>query len=173
MKRVLGAILTLITVICCTFAEPITIFAQERDIHAEYLAKKEAGLEVYEIISEDGTVWGYYEPYSESNPRPILQNAIYNLDWTLPANYTGWGDVLALEKGTIINLDISQDPSGASFASYIGLRDDDTGKIAIISNSITTNGWTGTIVVGYTGNFNLAIENASSVPITYTGKFSI
>ena len=119
MKKVMGVILTLIMVICGISAEPLTTCAQEWDIHAEYLAKKEAGFEVYELIDTDGTVWGYYEPYSESNPRPMQENVICDIRLMVLPNDIGYDDsrVCTLKEGYKIFLDISQSPAG--YTSYI------------------------------------------------------
>lgn len=173
MKKVIGVILTFIIVICGISAKPLTTCAQEWDIHAEYLAKKEAGLEVYEIIGEDGTVWGYYEPYSDSNPRPMQENVIYDIKWNvLPGEIKKSEDVYALAAGTRIYLDISQQPAGGDYLGYVGLVDADEGREQLIESSLSNYGWEGMIVVGYTGNFNFAIENKSSSLITYNGTYS-
>lgn len=46
------------------------VLAEGNSFYAEYLAKKAAGVEIYEIVREDGVFMGYFEPYSETNPEP-------------------------------------------------------------------------------------------------------
>lgn len=174
MKRALGVILTFIMAICGTFVEPLTANAREGNIHAEYLAKKAAGLDVYELIDTDGTVWGYFEPYSESNPRPMQENVInviYDIRMLVPPNSTVYDNrVCDIKEGYKIFLDISQNPTG--YTGYIILYNNDTGAAHLFPQTATTNGWSGSIVVDEAGNYTFGIYNASSVLIMYTGSYS-
>lgn len=44
----------------------------EKDVVNEYLEKKENGVIMDEIYDEDGRLVAYYEPFSESNPMPVM-----------------------------------------------------------------------------------------------------
>ena len=149
------------------------VLAEGNSCYAEYLAKKAAGVEIYEIVREDGVFMGYFEPYSETNPAPTQARTSSNIDWELPANtHTCGVNTYYLTEDTRINVSITQSPSGAGYAGYLGLKDADTGYFSFYDGTISTNGWNGTLVVAYDGNFSFAIMNASNYSIRYTGSYS-
>lgn len=173
-KKVWSVIVSLAIVGFLFMGNQQHIFAEEYDVEQEYLDKKAAGVEVYEIISSKGDFMGYYEPCPEDFNRNTRQ-AYPEKDWAIPANTMSYINTkLTLIKGDKITVNFTQSPSGAGYTGQLALRDADDGTFGIVNGSVTTNGWTnGTITVGYSGHFNFAIQNTSSYKITYNGSYSI
>lgn len=175
-KRFSKVIISTVLVVCLFLGGQQYIFAENIDVEQEYLDKKAAGEEVYEIKKENGDFVGYYEPYSDgqlsSNAKSGITSNIGK--WVIPSNTTVWSNTKhSWLKGDKITVNISQTPSGAGYLSYLALRDADDGAVIIVSGSATTNGWDGGIItIGYNGHFNFAIDNTSAHSITYTGTFT-
>lgn len=150
------------------------VYAQESDsgLRSEIAAKRAMGAEIYEIEDSNGTILGYYEPYSETNPSPAAStNIAYSINWSAPKNTDTWSDRnVSMLKGDKMSFNISQNPSGPGYSGYIGLRNNDNGTFGY--TKVSTNGWNGTITAGFNGHFSLAIRNASVYTITYSGTYS-
>lgn len=166
----------MVLVACLFLGNQHYVFAEEVDVRQEYLDKKAAGVEVYEITRENGDFIGYYEPGSNDvTDNNTERSSSYDIGkWTIPSNTTsGINKKLSLIKGDKITINISQKPNGSGYPCYLALKDVDTGVIDNITHSITTNGWKNcTITIGYSGHFNFAINNISGHSITFTGSFS-
>ncbi len=159
----------------CSF--PVT--AQETIVtmeDTEFRDKKAAGIEVYELIDENGNMVGYFEPYSDSNPAPsstIMPRYTSLIDITVAAGDTVVGsNQYALQAGDEIQLDISQDIEGKS---YLRFKNRDTNSYIRFLKTQTTNGWQGTLhLTGIeSASYSFGIENASSKEITYSGTYSL
>lgn len=174
-KRFYKVIISLALASCLFLGNLQYVFAEEIDVRQEYLNKKTAGVEVYEITKENGDFMGYYEPCpdEETNIYARLGVSFSIGNWTIPASTTGWEKRKhSLLKGDKINVNITQIQYGAGYSSYLALRDADDGTVGVVNSSLTTNGWkNGVITVGYSGHFNFGIKNTSTHSITYTGNY--
>ena len=175
MKRVIKGAIVFMLLYFCIMGNQQTIHAETVDVQNEYLQKKSAGREVYEITSQSGKFMGYYEPSFLENLDIMPRRRVrYNVgNWTISANTTSWTTTIhSWIKGDKITVNISQNHSGRNYGGYLGLRDNDDGTVGIVNGSYSTNGWVnGTITVGYTGHFNFLIQNASNHSIVYSGNY--
>lgn len=175
-KSYLKMIVSFVIVFCLALANQQILYAEEIDLEQEYFEKKEAGIEIYEIIDNEGNLMGYFEPncVKEVNENARLGIKFDIGNWTIPGKTTSWTNrVHSLLKGDKITVNITQIQNGPNFPSYLVLRDNDNGTFAVINSSLTTNGWkNGTITVGYDGHFNFGIQNVSTQSITYVGTYS-
>ena len=135
---------------------------------------RENGLEVYELLDDNGNFMGYYEPYSETNPEPV-KTARYtaNINWEIPAGKYSYGEnQYTLSSGSKIQVSISQSQTGTS---YLTFQNRTSNSSLRFTNTKVTNGWKGTVVLGNISSavYSFGIENASSVTITYTGSYSL
>ena len=140
----------------------------------EFEEKRENGLEVYELLDDNGNFMGYYEPYSETNPEPV-KTARYtaNINWEIPAGKYSYGEnQYTLSSGSKIQVSISQSQTGTS---YLTFQNRTSNSSLRFTNTKVTNGWKGTVVLGNISSavYSFGIENASSVTITYTGSYSL
>ena len=152
VRRSVKQILFSLTLVMVFFINIHPVMAQEisneskNAIWNEFEEKRENGLEVYELLDDNGNFMGYYEPYSETNPEPV-KTARYtaNINWEIPAGKYSYGEnQYTLSSGSKIQVSISQR-------------------------------WKGTVVLGNISSavYSFGIENASSVTITYTGSYSL
>ena len=92
MKRVIKGAIVFMLLYFCIMGNQQTIHAETVDVQNEYLQKKSAGREVYEITSQSGKFMGYYEPSFLENldimPRTRVRYNVGN--WTISANTTSW-----------------------------------------------------------------------------------
>lgn len=146
----------------------------EYDINQEIAERESLGAEIYKFVDDDRSIIAYFEPYSEINPAPVITpRASSAIDWVTDANTTYISNVTRyFGQDQKIHLNISQSPSGAGMVGYIGLYDVAQNKLSMLYNFPTANGFEGTLTPSYSGNFQLAIENASSSTITYKGTYS-
>lgn len=156
-----------------------TVHAQNNsfDLEQEISEKRAAGITVYELYTDDGEIMGYFEPLTETNVMAMARYTVansYNWDLDIPSKTSAKGDnIYSFVKGDTIIVNISQDPSGSGYASYVGLYDRDNGTYGFPENGATTIGWDGgTLTVGYSGHFSFAIRNASNHTIHYQGTYS-
>lgn len=155
-------------------AQEKAVCIQSKTEH-EFLNKQQAGLEVYELLDENGTFLGYYEPYSESNPEP-KRSARYgsSVNWTVPANKVTYGEnQYTLSSGAKIQVNISQSRTGTSYLTFFNRK---TNSPVRFTTTKVTNGWNGTIILNdtfKTSTYSFGIENASKNSITYTGTYSL
>lgn len=175
-QRLTRVVFALLLAGCILMGNTPNVYAEDDTFYAEYLAKKAAGIEVYEIVSEEGVLIGYFQPYSDTDAQTMQTRAASTsyIDWEIVSGNYGYGsNKYSLKQYDNVEVKVSQNPSGAGCVSYVGLRDEDTGMVGFADSTITTNGWDGVILVGYDGNFSLAIRNASPYTIRYTGNYSI
>lgn len=183
MKKVIQTCKTILiaAVLCPTvlLASAPTVHAQESsfDLEQEISEKRAAGITVYELYTDDGDIMGYFEPLTEANVMAMAgyaakSSSSWNLD--IPAKASAKGDnVYSFVKGDTITVNISQNPSGTGYASYVGLYDRDNGVYGFPESGATTTGWVnGLLTVGYSGHFSFAIKNASDYTIHYQGTYS-
>lgn len=156
-----------------------TVHAQNDsfDLEQEISEKRAAGITVYELLTDDGEIMGYFEPFTETNVMAMARYTIansYNWNLDIPAKTSAKGDnIYSFVKGDTIIINISQDPIGSGYASYVGLYDRDNSTYGFPENGATTMGWTnGVLTVGYSGHFSFAIKNASDHTIHYEGTYS-
>lgn len=153
-----------------------TVHAQNNsfDLEQEISEKRAAGITVYELYTDDGEIMGYFEPFTETNVMAMARNTILHWNLDIPSKTNARGEhIYSFVKGDTIIVNISQDPSGSGYASYIGLYDNDNGTYSFPENGATTIGWDGgTLTVGYSGHFSFAIRNASNNTIHYEGTYS-
>ena len=77
VRRSVKQILFSLTLVMVFFINIHPVMAQEisneskNAIWNEFEEKRENGLEVYELLDDNGNFMGYYEPYSETNPEPV------------------------------------------------------------------------------------------------------
>ncbi len=144
-------------------------------VQNEYKEKKEMGLEVYELLDENGQFIGYYEPYSESNPAP-MKMARYgsNINWTIKSGKYVYGvNQYTLSAGKKMNVNIAQSRTGTSYLTFHNRTSNSSLRF---TNTKVTNGWNGTVTFGAsmsTAVYSFGIENASANTITYTGSYSL
>ena len=171
VRRSVKQILFSLTLVMVFFINIHPVMAQEisneskNAIWNEFEEKRENGLEVYELLDDNGNFMGYYEPYSETNPEPV-KTARYtaNINWEIPAGKYSYGEnQYTLSSGSKIQVSISQSQTGTSYLTFR------------FTNTKVTNGWKGTVVLGNISSavYSFGIENASSVTITYTGSYSL
>lgn len=175
-QRLTRVVFALLLAGCILMGNTPNVYAENDTFYAEYLAKKAAGIEVYEIVSEDGVLMGYFQPYSDTNPQTVqAQTASTSyIDWEISANSHACGvNTYSLRQYDNVEVKISQSPSGAGCPGYIGLKDVDTGVYGFANETISTNGWDGVLLAAYDGNFAFAIKNDSPYKIRYTGRYSI
>ena len=134
MKRVIKGAIVFMLLYFCIMGNQQTIHAETVDVQNEYLQKKSAGREVYEITSQSGKFMGYYEPSFLENldimPRTRVRYNVGN--WTISANTTSWTTTIhSWIKGDKITVNISQNHSGRNYGGYLGLRDNDDGTVAV------------------------------------------
>lgn len=146
----------------------------EEQVNIEYLEKKEAGLEVYELLDENGMFIGYYEPYSESNPEPVKMARLgSSISWEVPSGKYVYGtNIYDLSDGVKIYVNITQSIKGTS---YLTFHNRSTNSSLRFTNTKVDNGWKGTITLASikTAKYSFGIENASSKSITYMGSYSL
>lgn len=143
----------------------------EKDVVNEYLEKKENGVIMDEIYDEDGRLVAYYEPFSESNPMPVMPR--WSINWTVSPGYYMYSDeIKSMKTGTKVYVSITQNRTGSSYLTFCNR---DTGNSLRFTNTLTTNGWNGTVtfVNVSESRFSFGIENASSATITYSGTYTI
>lgn len=176
-----GKALFIAIVLCSTvlLTNTPTLHAQASffDLEQEISEKRSAGITVYELYTDDGEIMGYFEPLTDANIMAIAAYAAtssYNWDLNIPSKTSAKGDnVYSFVKGDTISINISQNPSGTGYASYVGLYDRDNGVYGFPENGATTTGWiNGILTVGYSGHFSFAIKNASDYTIHYQGTCS-
>ena len=89
MKRVIKGAIVFMLLYFCIMGNQQTIHAETVDVQNEYLQKKSAGREVYEITSQSGKFMGYYEPSFLENldimPRTRVRSVSYT-HLTLPTS---------------------------------------------------------------------------------------
>ena len=169
-----------VTLVMVFFINIHPVMAQEisneskNAIWNEFEEKRENGLEVYELLDDNGNFMGYYEPYSETNPEPV-KTARYtaNINWEIPAGKYSYGEnQYTLSSGSKIQVSISQSQTGTS---YLTFQNRTSNSSLRFTNTKVTNGWKGTVVLGNISSavYSFGIENASSVTITYTGSYSL
>ena len=127
------------------------------------------------MIDENGDFMGYYEPYSEHNPEPmIMPRYASNVNWTIKAGRYDYGvNQYTLGAGMKMNVNISQSRTGTS---YLTFQNRTSNSSLRFTNTKVTNGWNGTITFGpsvSTALYSFGIENASANTITYTGTYSL
>lgn len=155
-----------------------TIHAQGSSIslEQEITQKRAAGITIYELYTDDGKIMGYFEPLTGTNIMAMARYAASSYNWNLdiPSKTSAKGDnVYSFVKGDTISINISQNPSGTGYASYVGLYDRDNGVYGFPESGATTTGWiNGILTVGYSGHFSFAIKNASDYTIHYEGTYS-
>lgn len=180
VRRSVKQILFSLTLVMVFFINIHPVMAQEisneskNAIWNEFEEKRENGLEVYELLDDNGNFMGYYEPYSETNPEPV-KTARYtaNINWEIPAGKYSYGEnQYTLSSGSKIQVSISQSQTGTS---YLTFQNRTSNSSLRFTNTKVTNGWTGTVVLGNISSavYSFGIENASSVTITYTGSYSL
>lgn len=154
-----------------------SVMAQEEIMtNTDFEQKKAAGMDVYELIDDNGNIIGYFEPYSDINPAPssqIIPRYASLVDVTVAAGDTVVGsNQYTLQAGDEMQLDISQNTEGKS---YLRFKNRDTNSYIRFLNTQTTNGWHGTLhLTGIeTATYSFGIENASSKEITYSGTYSL
>ena len=171
VRRSVKQILFSLTLVMVFFINIHPVMAQEisneskNAIWNEFEEKRENGLEVYELLDDNGNFMGYYEPYSETNPEPV-KTARYtaNINWEIPAGKYSYGEnQYTLSSGSKIQV------------SYLTFQNRTSNSSLRFTNTKVTNGWTGTVVLGNISSavYSFGIENASSVTITYTGSYSL
>lgn len=180
VRRSVKQILFSLTLVMVFFINIHPVMAQEisneskNAIWNEFEEKRENGLEVYELLDDNGNFMGYYEPYSETNPEPV-KTARYtaNINWEIPAGKYSYGEnQYTLSSGSEIQVSISQSQTGTS---YLTFQNRTSNSSLRFTNTKVTNGWKGTVVLGNISSavYSFGIENASSVTITYTGSYSL
>jgi hypothetical protein len=180
VRRSVKQILFSLTLVMVFFINIHPVMAQEisneskNAIWNEFEEKRENGLEVYELLDDNGNFMGYYEPYSETNPEPV-KTARYtaNINWEIPAGKYSYGEnQYTLSSGSKIQVSISQSQTGTS---YLTFQNRTSNSSLRFTNTKVTNGWKGTVVLGNISSavYSFGIENASSVTITYTGSYSL
>jgi len=179
VRRSVKQILFSLTLVMVFFINIHPVMAQEisneskNAIWNEFEEKRENGLEVYELLDDNGNFMGYYEPYSETNPEPV-KTARYtaNINWEIPAGKYSYGENHTLSSGSKIQVSISQSQTGTS---YLTFQNRTSNSSLRFTNTKVTNGWKGTVVLGNISSavYSFGIENASSVTITYTGSYSL
>ncbi len=145
-------------------------------LYEEYLEKKSSGIEIIDLIDENGNLIGYYEPFTDEE-RDAFSKLRYsaNINWTISAGYTTYGsNQYTLSAGSQITVNISQSRTGTS---YLRFYNHSTNSFVRFTGTATTNGWSGKIVVlgsgVSTGVYSFGIENASSNSITYSGTYAL
>ena len=180
VRRSVKQILFSLTLVMVFFINIHPVMAQEisneskNAIWNEFEEKRENGLEVYELLDDNGNFMRYYEPYSETNPEPV-KTARYtaNINWEIPAGKYSYGEnQYTLSSGSKIQVSISQSQTGTS---YLTFQNRTSNSSLRFTNTKVTNGWKGTVVLGNISSavYSFGIENASSVTITYTGSYSL
>ena len=180
VRRSVKQILFSLTLVMVFFINIHPVMAQEisneskNAIWNEFEEKRENGLEVFELLDDNGNFMGYYEPYSETNPEPV-KTARYtaNINWEIPAGKYSYGEnQYTLSSGSKIQVSISQSQTGTS---YLTFQNRTSNSSLRFTNTKVTNGWKGTVVLGNISSavYSFGIENASSVTITYTGSYSL
>ena len=175
-KRLLAFICCFITLIGHNLIIHASNIEISDPIYEEYLEKKANGYELYELIDEEGNIFGYYEPCTqeEIDQMPQLRYSS-SINWTISAGSTSYGtNRYTLESGMQIHLNISQNRTGTS---YLRFYDHDRNSYHRFLKTISTNGWSGIIFtfgdgLSY-GTYSFGIENASSNTITYSGNYSL
>lgn len=180
VRRSVKQILFSLTLVMVFFINIHPVMAQEisneskNAIWNEFEEKRENGLEVYELLDDNGNFMGYYEPYSETNPEPVKTvRYTANINWEIPAGKYSYGEnQYTLSSGSKIQVSISQSQTGTS---YLTFQNRTSNSSLRFTNTKVTNGWTGTVVLGNISSavYSFGIENASSVTITYTGSYSL
>lgn len=172
-KKIISVMMALVLLTTNT----VTIMAQENkdSIVDEIRKKKEAGLEVYELVDENGDIKGYYEPYSDANPEPVTPRYRAGVNWTIPAKTANFGtNEFGLGAGSKIEVNISQSRTGISYIRLLNAKTYESIKLVITE---TNNGWYGTINFGPssipTAVYAFGIGNASDYSITYTGTYTL
>ena len=183
VRRSVKQILFSLTLVMVFFINIHPVMAQEisneskNAIWNEFEEKRENGLEVYELLDDNGNFMGYYEPYSETNPEPV-KTARYtaNINWEIPAGKYSYGEnQYTLSSGSKIQVSISQSQTGTS---YLTFQNRTSNSSLRFTNTKVTNGWKGTVVLGNISSavYSFGIENASSVQLhilvhtVYRGK---
>lgn len=166
-----------VLILALVLVNTFPIFAsevEEYDINKEIAEREALGAEISVFTDANGNIMGFFEPYSDINPAPVVMPcASANINWTINPNTRSKSDVTRyFGAGQRISLNITQSPSGAGYAGYLGLYDVLAGTWDFPSKTITTNGWNGTFTPGYSANFQFAIYNASPYAITYSGSYS-
>ena len=180
VRRSVKQILFSLTLVMVFFINIHPVMAQEisneskNAIWNEFEEKRENGLEVYELLDDNGNFMGYYEPYSETNPEPV-KTARYtaNINWEIPAGKYSYGEnQYTLSSGSKIQVSISQSQTGTS---YLTFQNRTSNSSLRFTNTKVTNGWKGTVVLGNksTAVNSFAKENASTVTITNTPTYRI
>ena len=153
VRRSVKQILFSLTLVMVFFINIHPVMAQEisneskNAIWNEFEEKRENGLEVYELLDDNGNFMGYYEPYSETNPEPV-KTARYtaNINWEIPAGKYSYGEnQYTLSSGSKIQVSISQSQTGTS---YLTFQNRTSNSSLRFTNTKVTNGWKGTVVLG-------------------------
>lgn len=147
--------------------------ADKASVKEDYEYKKSSGIEVYELLDENGIFMGYYEPYSDTNPRPVPGRYGSSIDWTIGSGlYTYGVNQYTLSSGITMDINISQSVTGTS---YLTFQNRTTNSSLRFTNTMVTNGWNGTITFSgiNTAVYSFGIENASPYTIRYVGTYSL
>ena len=148
-------------------------YESKTTVKVDFELKKCAGIEVYELLDENGTFMGYYEPYSDANPQPAPDRYGSSIDWTIGAGLYKYGvNQYTLSSGITMDINISQSITGTS---YLTFQNRTTNSSLRFTNTMVTNGWNGTITFSgiSTAVYSFGIENASSSTIRYVGTYSL
>jgi len=178
VRRSVKQILFSLTLVMVFFINIHPVMAQEisneskNAIWNEFEEKRENGLEVYELLDDNGNFMGYYEPYSETNPEPV-KTARYtaNINWEIPAGKYSYGEnQYTLSSGSKIQVSISQSQTGTS---YLTFQNRTSNSSLRFTNTKVTNGWKGTVVLGNISSavYSFGIENASLATVFHLSEF--
>ena len=75
-----------------------------------------------------------------------------------------------LKHGDKIDFNITISPQASS---YIGLYNRNTGLCGFPSESLSSTGWNGNLVVNGDGKYSLAFDNVSNIKARYTGTYTL
>lgn len=170
----------ILAVVCCVvmfFAGTPAAYAKNVENEAyleaykEYQEKKAAGQEIYDLVDENGNLWGYFE--KDANASFMRYGS--NIDWTINSNYRKYGvNQYTLSAGAQIHVNITQSRTGTS---YLCFYNHSTGSYVKFTKTKTSNGWVGKIVVlgsgVSSGVYSFGIQNSSSNTIRYSGTYSL
>lgn len=161
-KRVYSIILAIVMVFCCSTQ------AQA----ASDLPKQETG--TFEKVTTDTYVLKNAQgdillTYTE-NDSIALPRATYNVNWTIAANSSTYGDnQYRVGTGNVFGVDIKFSASGLS---YIGFYDRGSSTYVWAANT-ELNRFKGTVTVNSgSALVSFAIKNASNKKITYSGSYT-
>ncbi len=129
--------------------------------------------EPIEFVDNEGNVMAIFIPYSEDNPAPtgFEKATSHYVDVELSGGNYGYLDnIYSLKHGDKIDFNITISPQASS---YIGLYNRNTGLCGFPSESLSSTGWNGNLVVNGDGKYSLAFDNVSNIKARYTGTYTL